>query len=87
MGGPHFYHHFGSARLCVNISVSFCLTRPNFFFTMAPTKAKVRKTKEAATPASPVKRTRRAGNKRLGHATTVQDQHQIDAEEVAVTVQ
>ena len=54
---------------------------------MAPTKAKVRKTKGLATLAPQAKRTWKAGNKRLALATIVQCQHQIDAKEMAVTVE
>ena len=54
---------------------------------MVPTKAKVKKTKGAATLAPQAKITRRGGNKGLAPATTMRGQHQIDTKQVAVTVQ
>ena len=67
--------------------ILFCLNLPTFLDTMVLTKANVRKNKGASTPAPKVKRTKKAGNKRLGPTTTMWGQHQTDTEEVAVTVQ
>ena len=54
---------------------------------MAPTKAKVTKTKGAAVPVPHAKRTNKAGSQKFAPAVTVQGQYQRDDEEMAVTTQ
>ena len=67
--------------------ILFCLNCSTLWHTMAPTMAKVRKTKGVASTAPQAKRTKMAGSEGLAHTVTVQGQYQINGDEVPVTIQ